>query len=73
MKPIFSYGRALKMNALINMPWPWKIRDKHSLPELQMRLKKAMSESEKSKNALLNKTLDQAYENLVHNKKGEKR
>jgi hypothetical protein len=44
MKPIFSYGRALRMNALINMPWPWKIRDKHSLPELQMRLKKAMSE-----------------------------
>jgi hypothetical protein len=68
MKPIASYGRALKMNALINMPWPWKIRDKHSLPELQMRLKKALVESEKSNNALLKKTLDEAYDDLVHKK-----
>lgn len=56
------------MNALINMPWPWKIRDKHGLPELQMRLKKALVESEKSKNALLKKTLDEAYDDLVHQK-----
>lgn len=54
------------MNAIINMPWPWKIRDKHGLPELQMRLKKALAESEKSKNPLLKKTLDEAYDDLVH-------
>ena len=56
------------MNALINMPWPWKIRDKHGLPELQMRLKKALIESEKSKNQLLKKTLDEAYDLLVYGK-----
>ena len=67
-KPVASYWRALKMNALINMSWPWKIRDKHSLPELQKRLKKALTESEKSKNTWLQKTLDEAYDDLVHKK-----
>jgi len=67
-KPAASYWRALKMNALINMSWPWKIRDKHSLPELQKRLKKALTESEKSKNTWLQKTLDEAYDDLVHKK-----
>jgi hypothetical protein len=54
------------MNALLNMPLPWKIRDKHGLPELQMRLKRALTESEKAKDPMLSKTLDEAYDHLVH-------
>lgn len=54
------------MNALLNMHFPWKIRDKHGLPELQMRLKRALTESEKANNPMLQKTLDEAYDHLVY-------
>jgi hypothetical protein len=56
------------MNALLNMHFPWKIRDKHGLPELQMRLKRALTVSEKASNPMLQKTLDEAYDHLVYRK-----
>jgi len=60
-----SYWRALRRNALINMPWPWRIKIVHSLNEHQKRLNRVKIAAEQHKNHAVNKTLDELYEELV--------
>ncbi len=67
-----AYMRALKMNTLLNMPLPWRIKHVHSLPQLQKRIARAILVAEAAKttkNPFLRSTLDEAYEAMVHNKK----
>mmetsp|Transcript_21193 Transcript_21193/g.43643 ORF Transcript_21193/g.43643 Transcript_21193/m.43643 type:complete len:417 (-) Transcript_21193:1630-2880(-) len=61
-----SYMRAIKMNSLLNMPFPWQIKSNHALPELQKRLKRAVEISERTSNPVIHKTLDEVYESLVY-------
>lgn len=69
-----AYWRALKMNSLLNTTFPWKIQTKHGLPELQQRIARATLIAEAAnlsltKNPFLRRTLDEAYEAMVYNKK----
>jgi hypothetical protein len=69
--PLAAYWRALKLNSLLNMPFPWLIKNKHGLPELQARIARAIlvaESAETRKYPFLRKTLDEAYEAMVHKK-----
>ncbi|KAL7543167.1 hypothetical protein ACHAXR_012860 [Thalassiosira sp. AJA248-18] len=68
-----AYWNALKMNALLNMPFPWQMKDKHGLPELQKRIERAIVVAEAAKTTTTKKpylrsTLDEAYEAMVYKK-----
>ncbi|KAL9180213.1 hypothetical protein ACHAXT_008183 [Thalassiosira profunda] len=72
-----AYLRAIRLNSLLNMPFPWLIKDKHGLPELQKRIARATlvaedterADSQSSKKPFLRSTLDEAYEAMVHDTK----
>mmetsp|Transcript_32179 Transcript_32179/g.67634 ORF Transcript_32179/g.67634 Transcript_32179/m.67634 type:complete len:860 (+) Transcript_32179:190-2769(+) len=66
-----AYWRAIKMNSFLNMPFPWQIRHKHGLPELQKRIARAILVAETAKTTkipFLRSTLDEAYEAMVYKK-----
>lgn len=71
--PSKAYWTAIKFNSLLNMPFPWQIKEKHGLPELQKRIARAILVAEVAKtrkNPYLRVTLDEAYEAMVY-KNGE--
>ena len=64
--------KAIRMNCLLNMAAPWKIKHAHSLPQLQKRIARALLVAETAKvtrNPFLRSTLDEAYEAMVYSKK----
>jgi hypothetical protein len=67
-----AYWRALKNNAILKMPFPWRIKHVHALPEHRKRLARAVSkaEADKATKPFLHSTLDEAYEAMVY-KKGD--
>ena len=62
--PSAAYWRAIVKNSLLNMALPWRIKDQHSLPELQKRIARA------NKKDSLAPTLDEIYEERVYRKDG---
>jgi len=72
--PVASYWRAITLNTFLNMPFPLpsRIRNTHSLTELQKRIARLMkildseSLSNNTKHPYLNLTLDEAYQKMVH-------
>ena len=72
--PGAAYWRAIKLNCFFNMPFPWQIKNKHGLPELQKRIKRASlvadmaKKTKKKKNRFLlfRSTLDEAYEAMLY-------
>ena len=72
--PGAAYWRAIKLNCFFNMPFPWQIKNKHGLPELQKRIKRAslvadMAKKKKKKKnrfLLFRSTLDEAYEAMLY-------
>jgi hypothetical protein len=63
-----AYWTAIKNNAILNMPFPWRIKHVHALPEHRKRLARAVSkaDTDKTKKPSLQGTLDDAYEFLVY-------
>ena len=72
LSPGKAYLRALRMNCLINMTWPWRIQAIHALPELQKRLVMAVQMAKQAEDSgrdpLLHRTLDELYDELVYKK-----
>ena len=62
--PMAAYWKAIKMNCLLNMPLPWRIKDQHGLPELQKRIARAILLRDSAP-----LTLDSLYEDMVYKKK----
>lgn len=68
---IAAYWRAIKLNSLVNMPFPWQVKNMHGLPELQKRIARAILITEEAKvarNPFLRRTLDEVYEDMVYKK-----
>ena len=73
--PVFKYNKelpgvkayfdGLRKNALLNTTWPWKMRQMHTLPELQDRLAMAVQMARDTEDDLLHKNLDELYDELV--------
>ena len=67
-----AYWRALKNNVILIMPFPWRIKRLHALPEHRKRLARAMSKAEadkvKATKPFLHSTLDEAYDAMVYRK-----
>ncbi len=72
LPPAKAYFKALRMNCLLNMTWPWRIKHIHGLPELQKRLVLAVLMAKQAEDSgrdpLLHRTLDELYDELVYKK-----
>ena len=65
-----AYWTAIKNNTVLNMPFPWRIKHVHALPEHRKRLARAVSkaDADRATKLFLHRTLDEAYEAMVYKK-----